>query len=86
VTTQVVSVEQVIDPTKQVVTRNMVVEVERIKEPILTASLLTHHDDALPSIDVFQDSQHLASCAGFSTESVGCRLSPPAWSSSLRRI
>ncbi|MGF6759363.1 hypothetical protein P3T16_006795 [Paraburkholderia sp. GAS42] len=31
--------------------------------------MLTHHDDALPSIDVYQDTQDSTSRASFSTES-----------------
>ncbi|MGF6754076.1 hypothetical protein P3T16_001470 [Paraburkholderia sp. GAS42] len=37
--------------------------------------MLTHHDDALPSIDVYQDTQDSTSRASFSTESVEQRQS-----------
>jgi hypothetical protein len=48
--------------------RNVIIKVERVKLLLLIAASLAHHDDALPSIDGFQDSQELDSWRSFSTE------------------
>lgn len=47
------------------------IKVEGGKEAFLTTTLVTHHDDALPLIHVFQDMQDSTSRMSFSTESVG---------------
>jgi hypothetical protein len=68
---QITEIEEVIDAPQQVFARDMIVEVERVEEFVLSAAQLTHHLDALRSTDVFQDSQQLTCRPTFSTESVG---------------
>jgi hypothetical protein len=46
----------------------MIIKVERVKQLLLIAASLSHHDDALPSIDGFQDSQESNSQGSFSTK------------------
>jgi hypothetical protein len=53
----------------------VLVEVERVEEFVLTAAQLTHHLEALPSTDVFQDSQQFTGRPTFSTESAMSRRS-----------
>jgi hypothetical protein len=59
----------VIDASQQVIVRNMIIEVEQVKEFVLPVAQLTHHDDSPPSIDVFQDTQQFEPGATFSTQS-----------------
>ncbi|WP_217710919.1 hypothetical protein, partial [Paraburkholderia youngii] len=42
---------------------------EGVEEFVLSAAQLTHHDESLPSIDVFQDTQQSVRRATFSTQS-----------------
>src|SRR6266702_6989835 len=49
--------------------RDVIIEVERVEELVLSAAQMTHHDDVLPSIDVFQDTQQSKPPATFSTPS-----------------
>jgi hypothetical protein len=56
----------VIDASQQVLARDAIIEVERVEEFVLSAAQLTHHDESLPSIDVFQDTQQSPQRATFS--------------------
>lgn len=47
VTVQIAEIEDPIDTPKQMTLRNMIVKVERVKELVLHATLMTHHVDAL---------------------------------------
>ncbi len=44
-------------------------KVERVEELVLPAVKLPHHDDALPSIDIYQDTEISGVGATFSTQS-----------------
>jgi hypothetical protein len=66
---QISQIKEAIDASQQVRLRDVVIEVERVKELVLSAIQSTHHDDSLPSFDVFQDTQHSASPPTFSTQS-----------------
>ncbi|WP_321939110.1 hypothetical protein [Paraburkholderia sp. J8-2] len=46
----------------------MIIKIERLKQLLLIAASLTHHDDALPPIDGFQDSEQSDSQVSFSTK------------------
>jgi hypothetical protein len=46
----------------------MIIKVERVKELLLIAASPTHHDDAPPSIDGFQDNRESAYQRSFSTK------------------
>ena len=58
-----------IDASQQVLARDVIIEVERVEKFVLSAAQLTHRDDSLPSIDVFQDTQQSARREAFSTRS-----------------
>jgi hypothetical protein len=74
---QITKVEEVVYASQQVFARDVIIEVERVEEFVLSAAQLTHHDESLPSIDVFQDTEHSEPRATFSTQSFGCCHSLP---------
>src|SRR5688500_9053595 len=43
-------IEELIDTSKQMINRYVCFEIEGVEEPILVASLLTHHPDVPPSL------------------------------------
>src|SRR5258708_39473038 len=60
---------QVDKALQQVCTRHEIIEVERVEELVLPAVKLPHHDDALPSIDIYQDTEISEIGENFSTQS-----------------
>src|SRR6185437_4037125 len=66
---QITKVQEVIYASQQVFARDVIIKVERVEEFVLSAAQLTHHDQSLPSIDVFQDTEHSEPRATFSTQS-----------------
>jgi hypothetical protein len=73
VLTQISQVKEATDASQQVRLRDVVVEIERVEELVMSAIQSTHHDDSLPSFDVFQDTQHSASTTTFSIASADLR-------------
>ena len=72
-------IEEAIDASQRVQSRDVVVEVGRVEELVLSAIQLTRRDDLLPLFDVFQDTQHSASKTTFSTESANiCQSGKPS--------
>jgi hypothetical protein len=59
----------VINASQQVLARDVIIEVERVEKFVLSAAQLTHHDESLPSIDIFQDTEQSARRQTFSTQS-----------------
>jgi hypothetical protein len=51
---QIAKVEEVINASQQVFARDVTIKVERVQEFVLSTAQLTHHDESLPSIDVFR--------------------------------
>ena len=49
VLTQLAQIKKVIHPAQQMISRNVIFEIERIKQSLLIATLFAHHVDALPS-------------------------------------
>lgn len=72
-------VEVPINAAQKVRARYVVIKVERIEELVLHATLMTHHDESLPPIDAFQDSEHSKPRATFSTESADRHLMQSAY-------
>jgi hypothetical protein len=64
---QITKIEEVIYASQQVFARDVIIKVERVEEFVLSAAQLTHHDESLPSIDVFQDTEHSELRATFNT-------------------
>jgi hypothetical protein len=59
----------VINASQQVLARDVIIEVEQVEKFVLFAAQLTHHDESLPSIDVFQDTEQSTRRQTFSTQS-----------------
>jgi hypothetical protein len=66
---KITEIKNLIDTSQQMCTRHVTIEVERVEKLVLPGTQLTHHDDALRSIDVFQDTYESAYQATFSTQS-----------------
>jgi hypothetical protein len=66
---KITEIENLIDTSQQMCARHVTIEVERVEKLVLPGTQLTHHDDALRSIDVFQDTYESAYQATFSTQS-----------------